>query len=487
MNQTLEFIPLYCREHLSIINPYGSVGVVTLWSKKEYIQKLLASMGVNMDKQTSEIAVIGNLYGNGLKFLLANLLYNPQIKKLLIFGWNRSNSLEELRNFFDFGVEEHRSLGTKRYRIIGTNRTIDTCLSPELFNAPPEIVYVGDVHDEDVEHRIREFFKSLHDNKEGVERERIEVKLPKVSVKYFPSNPRGHCIIKKSPLEAWKELIFRLHRFGHTVTLGGGKGERIELQNVKVVVEEPYREPEESLKRYGFSPELFTSYMRDILRGVIREDEAYNYGHRLRSYFGFDGLLECIKRLKYNRSDRRAFVSIWDQRSDLIRKSSAPCMVSLFFRLFDEKLTLSANFRVHNAVTAWLQNVYGLMSIQEFVSKEIGVPIGAITTISHSISINMLEYEKAIGVVKEKEKVFEFEPDPNGQFRISVEDGEIVVRHIFDGEVIGTYRSKKAERIQYELKRDYAISDIGHAIYIGRELSRAEECIKKGEVFRELS
>ncbi|KJR41193.1 hypothetical protein MCHI_002900 [Candidatus Magnetoovum chiemensis] len=41
------------------------------------------------------------------------------------------------------------------------------------------------------------------------------------------------------------------------------------------------------------------------------------------------------------------------------------------------------------------------------------------------------------------------------------------------------YRSKQAERIQYELKRDRAVSDIGHAIFIGRELAKAESRLRK--------
>ena len=65
----------------------------------------------------------------------------------------------------------------------------------------------------------------------------MKIELPTIKVHYFPSNPRGHQIIKETPLEAWKELIFCLHRFGHHVNLGPKKGERIELQNIKVVVE----------------------------------------------------------------------------------------------------------------------------------------------------------------------------------------------------------------------------------------------------------
>ena len=33
----MEFIPLYFADRLTIINPQGTIGVVTLWSKVDYV------------------------------------------------------------------------------------------------------------------------------------------------------------------------------------------------------------------------------------------------------------------------------------------------------------------------------------------------------------------------------------------------------------------------------------------------------------------
>lgn len=477
-----EFIPMHCRDDLSIINPRGYVGVVTLWSRKDYVQNKFFEMGIDLDPQSSPIVAFGNLYGNGLKYLLANLLYNPQIRFLLICGRNRSGSLEELQNFFSLGVEECKSLGAIRNRIIGTRRTLDRGLTPQLFKFPPQIRYVGDINDTDLEVKLKEFFDTLPQKKPHIQNlERLKIEMPEVEIRYFPSNPRSHTIVKNTPLEAWKELIFCIYRFGHPVQLNASKGVRQELQNIKVIVEKPCDESKESLQKYGFSLEAFKEYQNDIVKGNIREDEDYNYGNRIRSHFGVDGLSECIKRLNKSSQDRGAFINLWDLKTDLVTERSTPCLVTLFFRVFEDKLTLSATFRVHNAVDAWLQNFYGLMRIQQDVSEGIGIEIGAITVISHSISINPAEYDRALKVVEERERKFEFEEDPNGQFRITIEEGKIVVRHLYDGEIIKEYRSRKAERIQYELNRDHAISNIGHAIYIGRQLAEAERCLITGE------
>ncbi len=46
-------------------------------------------------------------------------------------------------------------------------------------------------------------------------------------------------------------------------------------------------------------------------------------------------------------------MALWDNARDLTVKEGRPCLVSLFFRKFEGKLTLSATFRTHNAMDAW--------------------------------------------------------------------------------------------------------------------------------------
>ncbi|MBF0564366.1 MAG: hypothetical protein HQK89_03900 [Nitrospirae bacterium] len=486
----MDFIPLYFKEKLTIINSGGYVGVVTLWSRQKVVIERFRESGVDLDPATSPIAVFGNLYGNGIKYLLANLLNNPQIRVLVICGSNRSRTMEELHSFFANGTESYVSEGVERQRIVGTGRLLDNCLSRALFENPPEVVVLGDILKDEFSSAIKSFFDSISRRAEGITNaarnlQRMKVDLPEVKVSTFPSNLRAHTIVEDAPLEAWKELIYRLHRFGTIEDLGPNKGRRKELQNVKVIVETPVEESGDVLSTYGFSLDAFKSYQEKILNGQKREDDPYDYGNRIREHFGLDALYECIARLKENTQDRRSFISLWDTRFDMMAQQSTPCMVTIFFRVLQGRLTLSATFRVHNAIDAWLQNLYGLMAIQRTVCDAIGVPAGAITIISHSISLNISDYDKISGVIKEKGKKFRFRPDPCGQFRVSVEEGLIVVRQLLDGNVVNEYRSKKAERLQYELNRDSAISDIGHAIFIGRQMARAEMCIKRGEAFTE--
>ncbi len=484
----MEFIPLYFPDRLTVINPHGTIGVVTLWSKVDYVIGRFREAGVDLAPQTSPIAVFGNLYGNGLREMLRNLLYNPQIQTLLICGHDRSGSKEELVNFFKKGIEPIADAPIKFLagggntsspcRIKDTHRVIDNLVAPALF--PEDLLYewLGDSKEEYTLNSIKGFFSKWRPTTRRVNQRR-EIPLPEVEVQHFPSNPRAHLVVRDTILEAWKEVLHLLTRFGRRVTLK--KGDRLELQHVKVVVEKPRFDAEEKLKAVNLDPQKLRQYQEDILRGEMREDETYNYGHRLRTHFGLDALAACVERLQKDPEDRKAYVSLWDTRRDLAAKEGRPCLVSLFFRKFENKLTLSAAFRTHNAMDAYPLNLYGLMAIQNWVAKRAGLPPGAITVISHSLGLDPKELDRALMVIGQRP--FKVRLDPMGYFRITLDAKEILVEHRFGDVTLKEYRGKKAERLQHEIARDVALSDINHAIYLGRQLARAEMCLKEGREF----
>ena len=115
--------------------------------------------------------------------------------------------------------------------------------------------------------------------------------------------------------------------------------------------------------------------------------------------------------------------------------------MSAFFRKFEEKLTLTATFRTHNALDAWLLNFYGLMAFQSAVAKKAGIVPGAITVFSHSISIDPKELDRAL-MVAEKRK-WKMHLDPMGYFRITLDGKEILVEHRFEDVTLKEYRGKR--------------------------------------------
>lgn len=480
-NEPLEFIPLHFADKIRVINPKARLSVTTLWSRIDFVESLLEESGVDLDPATSKIAVIGNLYGNGIPHMLRNLLYNPQLRDIVVCGANRSGSFEELKAFFEQGIESVTSLGETVTRIKGTSRIIDDLISPNMFVEIPRIEWVGELNGEPARRKLADFIE-CYLPRDLVTTDRIEIELPEVTVKHYPSEPRGCAIVADSPLAGWRELVFRLYRFGHLVHLR--KGDRQELQNVKVVVKQPH-DSESDLQKFGFSLESLRQYQRDMLVGPLPEDQNYTYGNRIREYFGFDSLDIFADRLRNNPQDRDCYLALWDSRSD-IESGDSPCLVSMFFRVFDEQLTLSACYRTHNALDAWLKNIYGLIEAQRIVAEKVGIETGPLTVISHSISIDPSKYDLAERVAKVKP--FSVDMDPNGQFMFSVdhESGEIVAQHFNnDGFLLHEYRSAKPERIQHEIARDCAVSDLNHAIYIGRQLAKAERCLQTGEDYEE--
>ena len=488
----MEFIPLYFGDRLTIINPQGTIGVVTLWSKVDYVISRFREAGVDLDPKTSPITVFGTLYGNGLREMLRNLLYNPQIQTLLICGHDRSGSKDELLNFFDAGIEPisdapitylaERGMVSNPYRIKDTRRVIDNLVTPELFPEDLRRQWLGDPKVKSTIKEIKELFSTWQPpSLKGISRPQKEdvPPLPQVEVQHFPSTPRGHVVVRETILEAWREVLYLLTRFGRRVTLK--KGDRLELQHVKVVVEKPKFEAEDKLLAVNLDPRKLRQYQADILKGELRGDETYHYGHRLRKHFALDTLAAVVERLNKDLEDRKAYVSLWDTARDLTVIEGRPCLVSLFFRKFENKLTLSAAFRTHNAMDAYPMNLYGLMALQNWVAERVGLPPGAITVISHSLGLDPKELDRALMVIGKRP--FKVRMDPMGYFRITLDGKEIMVEHRFEDLTLKEYRGKKGERLQHEIARDVAISDINHAIYLGRQLAKAEMALKEGREF----
>ncbi|MBI4642789.1 MAG: DUF4346 domain-containing protein [Deltaproteobacteria bacterium] len=518
----MEFKPLYFADRLTVINPHGTIGVVTLWSKVDYVierfreaGERFPEAGVDLDPKTSPIAVFGTLYGNGLREMLRNLLYNPQIQVLWICGHDRSGSMQELQSFFNNGLEIVKEaninylvghgLVTNPYRIIGTRRLIDGLVQPEMFARKPKIEWLGEPtkimilgkpDDTAILTQIGVSFSNFNRlERRALEQSAANMKrpdkdnippLPQVETLYFPSNPRAHQVIQEKPIDAYLDLVFLIIRFGRRVTLK--KGERLELQNVKVVVEKPDSELnkpdfQEQLLAVNIDPGKVGKYYLEFLQGDLRSDESYNYGHRLRKYFEIDAVKELAARLKADPEDRKAYFALWDSYKDLTGEGSRPCFVSAFLRKFEGKLTLTATFRTHNALDAWLLNLYGLMALQDGVAKEAGMTDakGAITVFSHSISIDPKELDRAMMVAGKRK--WKMHLDPMGYFRVTLDGQEILVEHRFEDVTLTEYRGKTAVSLQHQIARDTALSDVNHAMYLGRQLAKAEMALKEGREF----
>ncbi|MBI2105793.1 hypothetical protein HYT56_03070 [Candidatus Woesearchaeota archaeon] len=455
---------------LTIINPEGYSGIVTLWTKPWDVWDELLERFPRLFQKDSPLVTLTSLYGNGLPQMLANLAYNPQLEYLAITGndGNAVPSSKYLLNFLEQGVEIGDPLGTIR----GTTFPIDLKLKPELFkHLKVEKFKPGDLESV-VNFVTREKTYNLRES------DRVKIELIQPEFSDYPSDITLHQINEETPIDAWMEIIFRLNRFGKNIQLQ--KGIRRTLFNLDVHVKNSEVEDREKLRKFNFDLDELNAYRKDMLKGELSEGTTYTYGNRMRKYFGIDALEKVIERFKKDPADRRGFLTLWDVKEDITSSSSSdssvPCLTDLYFVNLEGKLMLTANFRTHNATSAWMLNFYGLRAIQEYVAKETGIGIGKINVKSRWIGIDPddAKTNSAIDLVEKNRRKRINVNDPNGYLVIDVRGNKIEADHYSsEGAKLTTYSGETAREIKDQLRQDSAFFSFDHGEWIGYELARA--------------
>jgi len=486
----MEFQPLYFREKLNllppgqpengklnVINLNGNSALVTLWSKIAgnggFWGKVQTSRPGLLEKE-SPLAVMANLYGNGLPQMLANLAYNPQIERITITGGNASGSAEALMNFFQRGVKREYIGGSSMLSIEGTQFPLPMELHPDNFRYKPETTLFNPGDLEGICNFISQPPKKIY----GTD-ERVKIEIPAPVFKDYPSDITYHNISAKRPLEAWMEVMHLLDRFGVNLELAGEKGKRRALFNLDVNVADASFENEDNLRKFGYNPDELRAYRQTMIDPAKQADKTYTYGNRMREYFGIDALKVCGERLRANPMDRHSLVSLWDTSHDLMHEgkdSSSPCFTDAYFDLVNGKLMMTAHFRTHNAVSAWLTNLYGLRSIQEEVSRYSGIEPGPLNVRSRWIGIDPDNAKtiRAQELIKTNRKASLEVNDPRGYFVTDIRDGKLILGHYSPAGLLLREYEGGPQQIKDQLRKDRAIIDPDHAMWIGYNLARAE-------------
>lgn len=495
----LTFEALHFADRLQVVNPRGDVGLVTLWSPWEAVRRKLEEVdGAILDPARSRVAAVGSLYGDGMYAMLCNLLHNPQVAHLIALGTQAGPSTtDDLEALFARGLEDDVVLGRAVRRIPGTGRVFpaDDAFDVQRLRAGLTFHHLGRLSEPGLPEALRTLLEDLPRADPATLPERLVVALDTGAGdrRQQPSDVGGHQVARRGPLDVWEELVVRTLRFGREVPVGDGT--RLELLNVKAVVQRPRDDPPAALARFDVRLADLRAYQERILDPSPPDGVAYTYGHRLRGRTG-DALAEAIALLRRDPTSRRAYISLWDNPTDLHAGPGAatPCLTTVWLRIDgDGALTLSATYRAHNLLTAWLANVYGLMAVQRHVADGVGVPAGPITVVSHALGIDPAnsryplaqaiesrwmrddDVDRATGKASMRE-------DPNGYFMVSIdaEAGALIAEHRYEGLLVKTYRAARAETIMHEVAADMAVSLVSHALWLGGELRRAEQRLRAG-------
>ncbi|MDR2460971.1 MAG: DUF4346 domain-containing protein [Deltaproteobacteria bacterium] len=493
------------------VNPLGTVALCSLWTPPSYIFDRLKEIAPKFLEKDSPLAVIGKLYGGGLKIMLRNLHHNPQLDTVILCGKDFAGAGELLLKFFQGKYER---TGKKQAYIFDDGKKeeletiaisgeksiyqMDDLLLPDMFITKPKILELKSDRSGTSAHRIVDFFQTYKRPLTTPEARPSAIPLPRPQISIFPAERFGGSVIAESIREAWSEILFRLDRFGVPTLLRKGK-ERRELNNFKTTILKPDKYSLEELTSppYNLKETYILSYQEEIMeKKNLYEGIPYTYGNRIRSHFGADLLEKAALYLAADLDGRHGFIDLWDNSTDM-GADDAPCLVSLYFRKIEEKIHLTATFRSHNATHAWPLNCLGLVKLMEYVVQKINLNkdkqdpydyiIGTLTVMSLSLTFNLDDLVEVSSIIEARKNTpYRMADDPHGYFQISLDFNthEIVVQHLAPtSELLEEYRGSTASELSKKLYNNMALSDLGHAMYLGSQLERAWYCLENGLEF----
>lgn len=475
--------PLYKNTILILGNPKSQVGVCTLWTKKELAAERL-------DKNT--YAVMGNLYSarKGISFLLRNLLANPNLRHLVVFGLDNSKSGQALSDFFKKGFVKFKDnkTGSTYWKIKSdVDNRIDIEIDEHALDLLRNNINFIDLRGESDFSKIQNVIDGLKQNLPPYSPNPLIFPEPvKNDINIYPSEAAVHVIRGAKIAEVWVKILDEIIRFGVTdkTSYQNNQKEIIDLTSV-ITDEDP-----EDLYIPDWLPndrEHLREYLPTILTAKCPTGASYTYGSRMRSYFGIDQVQKAVDELIREKFTRRAVVNLLDPKVDCNSKNP-PCLNHCWFRVQNNKLYLIATIRSNDMFEAWPENAFGLRMLQFLVFRSIAckypeVQLGDLVIHSQSAHIYDDSWDDAKNIINNHYlnavKHPRNEVDPRGNFLIKTENGEIVVEHYSHDELlIASYKNEKAMPIYLSMSRNGVISNINHAIYLGTELQKAEYSIK---------
>lgn len=463
--------PIYFKNNLHIGDTESSVGVATLWTKRELI-------GDHLDK--SRYNLVGQLYSKkGINYIIRNILARPFIRHLVVCGSDLSGSGQALINFFNKGLDDDN-------KIIGVSdayieKEIDR-EAIEVFRKNVEIIDMREEQDpKKVEGVITKF------QKEGQFAEPATFpEPPPPSTDRYPTDPAIFKIRGEKVADVWVEVLKNIMRFGAIKTTHYDDDMR-ELIGITTIItnEDPdgLYLPEWML---GLKQDEVWEYCKQYTTDKVQPGTPYGYGNRMRDMRGKNQIEFIINRIKEERDDRGACAVSWNVDVDLGIKQR-PCILVVQALVQDDKLHILSYIRSNDMYQAWPRNNFGLLQIQKEISEGVGIPRGDLVVISASAHIYKKDWESANKIIKQEMKL-RCVPDSRGNVIITAnqEKGLIELSLLSPrGELVAQMEAKDSVEAFEKITMYEWISQIGHAMDLGKQLGWADLALKYGFDFRQ--
>lgn len=489
------YTPIFKKNQLTLGN--GAVVIVTGWTPQEQVSKRL---------ETSEYAAIGNLYSAamGLNFLVRNLLYNPQVKAIILLGLTKADENSgSCRCFVDFFLHGFTDVGDKWKVNSKYTGFIDKDIPhQDLANFQKRYkdkvyFYTRSLHDAiDVSKSISKYAKFIEPD--ITERKEYYYQQPETLT--TPAEIIGQRVIGETIAEAWLQILQRIRQNG-VLRPTGYDGQWQELIDLVAIVK---NEPEDFyFPEPNYLP-VNQEFIQNYLPQMCEDSEylpgvKYKYGQRMRSWFGVDQIQEVIDKLINEIDSASAVINLWDSGGNKLRRadcssdhkhSGSPCLNHIWVRVIDGRLTLTATFRSNDMFSAWVSNAMGLRHLQSSICKAIrdnsehNIKMGELVTISQSAHIYDNCFDFADKVLDQQYSEKQDYKDAVGNFVIEVLERSILVVQSTD-KFINEFRGKSALKLIQRICYKNPTIEPEHIGYLGIELNKAEQCLKSNAVYHQ--
>lgn len=451
--------PVFSKKELVIGDLSSKIGVSTLWSPREWFAEKY--IGSKMNK----VAVVGNLYSVfGIGILIRNFLANPKLRYLIVSGTEFGKAKEVLETLQILGSDSDLS---KKLFLEEEHVSRFLAQTKIIFVEPKEVKSFIEKESLDPEFELCHF-------------EPLIVPLPKPSTDIFPASDSSHLIRARTIAEGYTLLLKEIRTFGHITNKDSEGHFRQELWRLEMNITEQDPLAFDSVPHPEYDAAKIQKYCEDFWNGTEPKDLAYRYGHIIRVKWG-DQVEAAIAAFKEKRETFRTVISLWDPdiQSGSVIAEDPPCIITMHPKLISKRLVLGGYIRTNDMYGGWPLNVMAFRYFQhrflDRLKKVLGesdLELGSLAVQSGSAHIYERDWIGVANTIKESPQ-YKFYSDPKGNFEIKVENDQIIVRHFSPGgELLQELKGAKA----LELSKKLApfISQIQNALYVGRELMKAE-------------
>jgi thymidylate synthase len=491
--------PLYLPNQIIKGNQDSDTVIVCCWTRRDVF---LEEMKGYDSAILTKVAAIGNLYTQerGIDYFVRNLLANTNITKVIITGEDKAGAGNALHDLLAHGDKDLARLGGEGPWSLAGHPKVNiredvnrAALIDLIANVFPVCVFPKDIPRAMIENPLlrQEWDKPL--------RTMYVFDPPPISVDTLPTNDHLHVIRAPDIPTGYLDMLYEILTFGPESPTHYDMGQK-ELLDLAVVIAPPAKirkgipyqlQIADGLPDFmPFDQAHLEEYFLGITNPEKPEGLSYSYGNRIFSYFGVDQFAQTSVKLAKEPISRSAVISLWDPKSEGVGMPGSPCLNHFWWRIREYNgkpcLHLTTIIRSNDMFAGWPENAYGLRYLQEKMrikilldsgeySDDLALGLGELVIISESAHLYDDTWDHASKIVKEHRKPRQIW-DKKGQWAIYKDEGRIrAVLNDPNGFAVAVIEGKTASSVRRKIARKNLVSDVGHALYIGEMLKKAED------------